>query len=209
MTITFERDKDVIAYALEKIIVYARDNQYIFLAQSVWWISSILGLQEGLVIHIDNLRAHKNIKFTQPRDDIDHIHPDRIQNLEESDRDSVYSEAASTSTGEDDIHNEIIHNCETFLAQSKQERKAAGRLTRQASRVVKRKATAKKTYQQQTDGIAKSELDRRQAAGECQRCAWPRDRKGSHKTTECFHWQRVEKEPHFSQRIQDTIKIRI
>jgi hypothetical protein len=57
MTITFESDKDVIVYALEKIISYARNNQYIFLAQSIWWISSTIGLQEGLVIYIDNLKA--------------------------------------------------------------------------------------------------------------------------------------------------------
>jgi len=49
MPITFENDNDVICYALEKIISYARDNQYIFLAQSIWWISSVIGLQQGLV----------------------------------------------------------------------------------------------------------------------------------------------------------------
>jgi hypothetical protein len=62
MTITFESDKDVIIYALEKIISYARNNQYIFLAQSVWWISSIIGLQEGLFIHIDNLKARSEVR---------------------------------------------------------------------------------------------------------------------------------------------------
>jgi hypothetical protein len=61
MTITFESDKDIIVYALEKIISHARDTQYIFLAQSVWWISSILGLQEGLAIHIDNLKARSEV----------------------------------------------------------------------------------------------------------------------------------------------------
>jgi len=55
MTITFENDTDVIVYALEKIIAYARDKQYIFLVQSVWWISSIIGLQQGLITYIDNL----------------------------------------------------------------------------------------------------------------------------------------------------------
>jgi hypothetical protein len=35
MAISFEYDQDVIVYAIEKIIAYARDNQYIFLAQSV------------------------------------------------------------------------------------------------------------------------------------------------------------------------------
>jgi hypothetical protein len=59
MTITFENDNDVIVYALEMITYYARNNQYIFLAQSVWWISSIIGLQSELVTHIDNLRRRK------------------------------------------------------------------------------------------------------------------------------------------------------
>jgi len=57
MVITFENENDVIVYALEKIICYARKHQYIFVAQSVWWIASVIGLTDGLVIHIDNLRA--------------------------------------------------------------------------------------------------------------------------------------------------------
>jgi len=61
MPITFENDNDVIVYALEKIISYARDNQYVFLAQSIWWISSILELQQGLIVHIDNLRIRSEV----------------------------------------------------------------------------------------------------------------------------------------------------
>jgi hypothetical protein len=64
MTITFENDNDIIVYALERIISYARENHYIFLAQSIWWISSIIGLQQGLVIHIDNCRRRDNPNHT-------------------------------------------------------------------------------------------------------------------------------------------------
>jgi hypothetical protein len=56
----------VIVYALEKIISYARDNQYIFLVQSIWWKSSIIGLQQGLVVHNDNLKRRS---ATTPRGD--------------------------------------------------------------------------------------------------------------------------------------------
>jgi len=56
MTITFENESDVIVYALEKIICYARKNQYIVVAQSVWWIASVIGLSDGLTTHMDNLR---------------------------------------------------------------------------------------------------------------------------------------------------------
>jgi len=56
MTITFDNENDIIVYALEKVICYARDNRYIFVAQSVWWIASVIGLSEKLATHIDNLR---------------------------------------------------------------------------------------------------------------------------------------------------------
>jgi len=45
MTITCEKDNDVIVYTLERIISYATTNQYIFVAQYVWWLFSIVGLQ--------------------------------------------------------------------------------------------------------------------------------------------------------------------
>jgi hypothetical protein len=54
------------------------------------------------------------------------------------------------------------------------------------------KSMSRKTYVEQTEGIDKSELDARKAAGECQRCAWPADRKGSYKTMDCFRWARKD-----------------
>jgi len=62
MTSTFENDNVVIVYTLEKIISCAKDSQYIFLAQSVWWISSMIGLQQGLIIHINNLPIRSEIR---------------------------------------------------------------------------------------------------------------------------------------------------
>jgi hypothetical protein len=47
-------DNDVIVYTLEKIFSYSRDALYMFLAQSISWIASIIVLQQELVIHIDN-----------------------------------------------------------------------------------------------------------------------------------------------------------
>jgi hypothetical protein len=101
MTITFENDYEVIVYAIEKIISYARDNQYLFLAQSIWWISSIVGLQEGLVIHIDNLKLpselrhssniHRQSVFESPKateentrvkPDLGTVHQERISQID-------------------------------------------------------------------------------------------------------------------------------
>jgi len=62
MTITFENDNDAIIHALDKIISFARSHQYIFLAQCIWWIASIIGLQQGLATHIHNLR--KSVAIT-------------------------------------------------------------------------------------------------------------------------------------------------
>jgi len=56
MTITFKNGNDGIVYALEKLIAYARSTQQIFAAQCVWWLASIIGLEQGSIAHIDNLR---------------------------------------------------------------------------------------------------------------------------------------------------------
>jgi len=56
MTITFETDSDVIVYALEKVVSFARENQYLFVANCAWWIAGIIRLEQGSIIHIDNLR---------------------------------------------------------------------------------------------------------------------------------------------------------
>jgi hypothetical protein len=66
MTITFESDSDVIIYALEKIISFARVNQYLFVANCAWWIAGITGLDQGLVIYIDKLEVRRNTY--QPRE---------------------------------------------------------------------------------------------------------------------------------------------
>jgi hypothetical protein len=211
MTITFDDNTDAIIYALENIIFFARDNQYIFLGQSVWWISSIIGLQQGLDIHIDSLKEQSNLGKPElqpassdsrelPRiqqreiSDISHIHPSRVSRLGTTNSDYIVSEGDSVSTTETNIHNEVIENCELFLEQSKQERGAIGRKTRQASRIARRKAKNPiKTFGTQTQGIDGSELRRRKAAAECQQCAWPVDRKGSYRTIHCFRRKRTKK----------------
>jgi hypothetical protein len=61
MTITFENDNDVIIYSFEKIIAFARNHQYLFVANCVWWIAGVLGLESGLTTYIDNLESRKAI----------------------------------------------------------------------------------------------------------------------------------------------------
>jgi hypothetical protein len=66
MTITFETDSDVIVYALEQILSFAQENQYLFVANCAWWIAGIIGLDSGLTIFIDNLEIRK--RAYQPRE---------------------------------------------------------------------------------------------------------------------------------------------
>jgi hypothetical protein len=61
MTITFESDSDIIVYALEKIISFARENQYLFITNCAWWIAGVIGLDSGLIMFIDNLRSRQPI----------------------------------------------------------------------------------------------------------------------------------------------------
>jgi len=114
MSITFENNNDIIVYALEKIISSARENQYIFLAQSIWWISSIIGLQQGLVTYIDNLKKGSDVTIRgvskqhdglvwcprivspmprdiqeelPPRSESGNIHPDRLPQIDNTTHD--------------------------------------------------------------------------------------------------------------------------
>jgi hypothetical protein len=202
MILTFENDNDIIVYALEKITSYARENQFIFLAQSIWWISLIIGLQQGLVIHIDNLKIRSNISMTAIVLDMPgnhHIHPSRLAASQEPSSQCSDSGADSDSTTEADIQNQVFENCDVLLSQSKQERKAIGLKNRQVSRIIKQKAIKKaerkkpvKTFGTLTPGINPCELRRRKAAGEYQRGAWPQDRKGSHTMIDYFWWKRLE-----------------
>jgi hypothetical protein len=72
MAITFEKDADIIVYALEKIISFSREIQYLFVANCAWWVPGVIGLDPGLTIFIDNLETRKRIEqnriSTTPRD---------------------------------------------------------------------------------------------------------------------------------------------
>jgi len=61
MRITFTNDSDVIVYVLKQITSFARDNQYILVANCVWWLAGIIRLDEELKINIDNLVSRKAV----------------------------------------------------------------------------------------------------------------------------------------------------
>jgi hypothetical protein len=147
MTITFENDNDIIKYALEKIISYARRTQQIFVAQCAWWLASIIRLAQGLIVYIDNLgdreiitRQEGSSTISKNQTDRDlpkeplqeysgRIHPDRIK--------KVTAGHAVSSTPrdltEDQCRDQILESVEQFIEQSTrtcdtcQSRKASGK----------------------------------------------------------------------------------
>jgi hypothetical protein len=83
MTITFENDNDIIVYALEKIISHARRTQQVFVAQCIWWLASIIGLEIGLVNHIDILQKRKEVLSQDQLFEEDHRVPDQDQHCQQ------------------------------------------------------------------------------------------------------------------------------
>jgi hypothetical protein len=177
MTITFGNDNDVIVHALKKIISYARQNQQIFVAQCIWWLASIIGLDKGLINHIDNLgiRSSVVLPMTTP----------------------LVSSSKASKEGETHRQDKALKECEQYLQDSQRLRhltilKAAGRtrtgrINLLVSNKQSLKVTKKRNGQQysKTEGIEQTLIQRRKAAGECLRCAWPSDRKGKHWVQDC------------------------
>jgi hypothetical protein len=64
MTVTFKDDNDIVVYALEKVIAYARRTQQIFVAHCVWWLASIIGLEQELINHIDKLQSQIEVRIS-------------------------------------------------------------------------------------------------------------------------------------------------
>jgi len=86
ITITFDNDNDVVVYALEKIISYPRMRRYLFVAQCVWWLALSIGLEKGLVVHIDNLRIQLEV-YMAPAEiatDTARVHPESVSQIEYS-----------------------------------------------------------------------------------------------------------------------------
>jgi hypothetical protein len=188
MTITFENDNDVIIYALEKFISHARRTQQIFVAQCVWWLALVIGLEQGLITFIDNSQSGVNVT----------IIPENVlrgeRTISPSPRDNQ----------EDQRQDKILKECEEYLKDSRRLReiaalKATGKtLTgfinptaiskkhlRKKDRYKRKLPESLKKDLPETAGIDNAEIKTRKENDECLRCAWPFDRQGSHKVKDC------------------------
>jgi hypothetical protein len=206
MTITFENDNDVIVYAFEKVIAHARKTQQIFVAQCIWWLANIIGLEGNLIKHIDILHGRTNIREEyQTKETSDPI----IQAIPKP----RVSETPEPKEGHSD---RILKECEEYLKDSRRLReiaalKATGRtLTglinpttiskkhlrkkdRSTRRRAERLANQPENVNPKLAGIDEAEIKRRKETGECLRCAWPSDRKGFHRVADCRRSIKLDK----------------
>jgi predicted solute-binding protein len=150
-TITFENDNDHIVYVLDNIISFARNHQYFFVAAWVWWLSSIIGLQNGLIKYFDNLELTTE-QFKQLPIPIGiekrPSHPDGATQIETTIEDSSESAVKEPETLEGNTEEIILDDCEEFLRQSIRERKVTARRSLEISRGLSKKPIykLKRTY---------------------------------------------------------------
>jgi hypothetical protein len=194
MTVTFENDNDVIVYALEKIILHARRTQQIFVAQCVWWLVSIIGLEEALVNYIDKLHGRTTVQeeYTNKADS------DPVVQTTPEFQDSEVQES------KEDRQDQILAECEEYLKDSRRLRdiaslKATGKTPTgciHPTTISKKQLRKKDRYKRklvkiprkdrpELAGIDEAEIRRRGNSDECLRCAWPYNRKGSHRYSDC------------------------
>jgi hypothetical protein len=98
----------------------------------------------------------------------------------------------------------ILKECEEYLHDSRHLRdianlKSTGKTRTGRMNLLKstKKALGGKNREEnypQTEGIELDELSRRKVAGECLCCAWPSERKGSHRVKSCSRPIKLDKE---------------
>lgn len=138
MKITFENISDVIVYALEKIVSSAKKNQYIFVALCVWWLVSIIGLQQGLITYIDNfeiqaniwkredsptwreLKAHWRINHSRVED----IRPTGIGHIDPERKAQIQSFSIVSGDSEPNVLDAVLKDTERLIQKSNKEHRA-------------------------------------------------------------------------------------
>jgi len=72
-----------------------------------------------------------------------------------------------------------------FRRNDETSRPKEGKRTKPFERKLRKKDKKSRRNDSKTEGVESSEIQRRKSAGECLRCAWPSDRKGSHRVADC------------------------
>jgi hypothetical protein len=184
----------VIVYALEKVIFYARRTQQIFVVQCVWWLAGINGLEEALVNHVDKLHGRTTVRKEHTTNEVSDPAIQITPEFQDSD----------VQESKEDHQDKILKECEKYLKDSRRLReiaalKATGKTLTgfiNATAISKKHLRKKDQYKRKlaeplkkglpkTAGIDEAEIKRRKENGECLRCAWPTNRKGTHRVKDC------------------------
>jgi hypothetical protein len=163
-------------------------------AQCVWWQAGIIGLEEALVNHVDKLHGRTTVRKEHTTQEVS----DPVIQITLQFQDSKVQES------KEDHQDKILKECEKYLKDSRRLReisalKATGKtLTgfinpkaiskkhlRRKDRYKRKLAEPPKKGLPETAGIDEAEIKRRNENGEWLRCAWPSDRKGSHRVKDC------------------------
>lgn len=172
----FQMEYNVLVYSFQRIIRFCQEHHYLFAAQCVWWLSSLLGLQGGLVIHNENPRIRDNIGGREvsvtPQDtETDSGIPlPKVPHQPSQNLNWVSEPLQQTWTGH-------VNLSPTSKSQLRRARKSQLKRARKFLKIM---------HSIQMDRLDLIELQRRKAAGECQRCALPSNQEGAQRTTECF-----------------------
>jgi hypothetical protein len=171
----------------------------------VWWLASIIGLEKGLINHIDNL--HGRIDISKER------HPEEASLP--AVRNTVLVRDSTAEVTKVDHQATVLKECEEYLKESRRLRdiaalKSTGKTqtgqinplaTNKENLRISKKALRKKVRPKKalggkhkkpakdhskTEGISDTEITRRKETGECLRCGWPADRKGAHRVRDCI-----------------------
>jgi hypothetical protein len=196
MSITLQKDNDVIVYALEKIMLHARRTQQIFVAECIWWLASIIGLAEELVLHIDKLHGRRVVKAPVWS---------RTDSIAPKESKPIPEEPIK------ERQDKVLKECEEYLKESRRLRDIVAlkskrttksgrinptliskKLLRQKDR-PKRKKIVPADNRHKTTGIDEAEIQRRKGEGECLRCTWPADRKEAHRVQDCISPIKLDK----------------
>jgi len=152
--------------------------------QCVWWLALIVGLEQGLLFHIDRLQCQEDTTLQEqlprevsaiPRDLTEHQRVDQVldcteQYLRKSKHFRVI--AAMKISGQ------------TTTGRIKPLRRIR-RSLRKAKRISKDVVTNNWKNHTKAEGIDDSEISRRKAVTECLHCAGPVDGKGNHRLKDC------------------------
>jgi hypothetical protein len=191
---TFNNEHDILIWSFSYPIRRFEDSQNLFAAQCVWWLVSLTNLTD-LVEYYCHYRTfpsdynnHVIQRGRHPAADLDASKPGLINNVHIS-RKHLIKDLV--------LESDLLPRKDEQSTEGSEElcRKASGRISKK--RIQNQSSESKRTKlrhnKKQKPGsrsssledINTAEIKRRRESGECLRCAWPADRKGTHQVRKC------------------------